>query len=62
MSPYAPLLPAVKSIRLAKQISVLDSDLKAKQIKFTEVTTKHTPSRLAMHREGAGTVMIVMTG
>lgn len=50
-----------EAVRLAKQINVLDSDLKANQVKLTELTTEHTPSLLAMHGVGAVTAAIIMT-
>lgn len=48
------------AVRLAKQISGLDSDLKANQIQITKLTTEHTPSLLAMHGVGTVTAAIIM--
>lgn len=49
-----------ESVRLAKQITGLDGDLKANQVQLTKLTTEHVPSLLAMHGVGAVTAAIIM--
>lgn len=49
-----------ESVRLAKQITGLDRDLKANQVQLTKLTTEHVPSLLAMHGVGAVTAAIIM--
>ncbi|MCW4466318.1 IS110 family transposase [Glutamicibacter sp. MNS18] len=50
-----------EAVRLAKQITGLDADLKANQVQLTKLTTQHVPELLAMHGVGAVTAAIVMT-
>lgn len=49
-----------EAVRLAKQITGLDADLKANQVQLTKLTTRHVPSLLAMHGVGAVTAAIIM--
>lgn len=49
-----------ESVRLAKQITGLDGDLKANQVQLTKLTTEYVPSLLAMHGVGAVTSAIIM--
>jgi len=49
-----------EAVRLAKQITGLDGDLKANQVQLTKLTTEHVPSLLDMHGVGAVTAAIIM--
>lgn len=49
-----------ESVRLAKQITGLEGDLKANQVQLTKLTTEHVPSLLAMHGVGAVTAATIM--